>query len=415
MTHEMENENENDVDVNKEELPEWRQWIFPIYNHELIRLIPLNIMMFCALFSYSCFRDCKDSIVMSESDQTPISLQWAHVLFVLPLSLIITMILMKLSTIVSKDFIFASVTITFTSFFIIHAFFLHPNRAALHRYFDGAKRYINENYESDIFIRIVIPLCGVCFTPINTLQFAMADIWGTISISILVFGFVNDITPTEAAKRYYVAIGILSQFGPIISGTMVSTIMSSSTGSGDINQFTQSYQFITVIGVLIMYFMMIVYFYVRYKLMRSPEFRISKTRLHEISKISEKKKYSFWESISFTFSHKYILSVAGILCGYNWLNAIMEHTWKDILHLYFSGCPSGYTKYRALVTTFTAIITFFAMMFGGHNALRIVGWKITALLCPFVLIFGSIIFYLYGINNPLHIFDEQSMQLIPQF
>ena len=44
-------------------LPTWRKWIFPIYNHELIRLIPLNIMMFCALFSYSCFRDCKDSIV----------------------------------------------------------------------------------------------------------------------------------------------------------------------------------------------------------------------------------------------------------------------------------------------------------------------------------------------------------------
>ena len=44
-------------------LPRWRKWIMPIYDHELIRLIPLNIMMFCALFSYSCFRDCKDSIV----------------------------------------------------------------------------------------------------------------------------------------------------------------------------------------------------------------------------------------------------------------------------------------------------------------------------------------------------------------
>lgn len=44
-------------------LPTWREWVMPIYDHELIRLIPLNIMMFCALFSYSCFRDCKDSIV----------------------------------------------------------------------------------------------------------------------------------------------------------------------------------------------------------------------------------------------------------------------------------------------------------------------------------------------------------------
>eukprot|EP01083_Nonionella_stella_P119332 356639_1 len=114
VTEIMDDEDEDD-ESNTEEayppLPTWRQWMFPIYNHELIRLIPLNIMMFCALFSYSCFRDCKDSIVMSEADQTPITLQWAHVMFVLPLSFIITMVLMKLSTIVSKDFIFISVII----------------------------------------------------------------------------------------------------------------------------------------------------------------------------------------------------------------------------------------------------------------------------------------------------------------
>ena len=331
------------------------------------------------------------------------------------------MVLMKLSTIVSKDFIFASVTISFTSFFLIHSFYLYPYRAALHKYFHLINLYMNEHCSSDFSIRILIPFCAVLFHPINTIQFAVADIWGTVSISILVFGFVNDITPPKAAKRYYVAIGILSQMGPIISGTIVSSLMSAGTGSNNTLQtFTEAYQFITLIGVSAMYLMMFVYFFVRFKLMKSENFGISEKRFKDMSNINQNqnkiknKKYSFWETLKFTFSHKYILSVAGILCGYNMLNAILEHTWKECLHLLYHGCPNGYTQTRALLTAFTAMLTFFALMFGGHNALRIVGWKATALMCPCVLFCGSILFYLYGITHTQHSFDEQTLQFIPE-
>ena len=145
---------------------------------------------------------------MSERDQTPITLQWAHIIAVLPLSILITMVLMKLSNTVSKDFIFISVIISFSSFFLIHAFCLFPYRAALHYHFRRVHWYIHENYDQGIAARLLVPLCGVLCYPINTLLFVVADIWGTISISVLVFAFVNDITPPRAARRYYTAIGI---------------------------------------------------------------------------------------------------------------------------------------------------------------------------------------------------------------
>ena len=347
---------------------------------------------------------------MSEEDQTPITLQWCHVLFVLPISFVITLILMKLSTIVSKDFIFISVIISFTSFFIIHAFYLYPYRFALHQYFKKGHYYMYENYESGISQRILLPLSGCIIYPINTILFAIADIWGTISISVLVFGFVNDITPPNAAKRYYVAIGILSQLGPIISGSFVSGLMSKSTGTGNKEMFIKSYQLITIVSVLIMYLMLIIYFIVRYKLMKMESFHISEKKMAEITKIEKKEMSSIWETLKFALTHKYILSLSGILLGYNSINAIFEHTLKDILHLYFTGCQSGYAQYRALLTALTAFLTFFAMIFGGHNLLRIIGWKFTALMCPIVLFFGTLIFYIYGVNNQQYIYDIDDLQ-----
>lgn len=355
---------------------------------------------------------------MSEEDQTPITLQWCHVMFVLPISFMITIILMKLSTLVSKDFIFISVIITFTSFFMIHAFYLYPYRYALHSYFRNGHNYIHEHFQSDISKRILIPLFGCIMYPINTILFAVADIWGTVSLSVLIFGFVNDITPRNAAKRYYVALGILSQLGPIIAGSLVSGLMAKSINSGNANKFIESYQLITVISVSIMYLMLTIYLIIRFKLMKMEAFhyggrRQQRNQNTQVTTRRQNEQKSIWETLKFAFSNYYILSLCGIILGYNWLNAIFEHTLKDILHLYFTGCQSGYSSYRGMLTTGTASLTFFAMIFCGHNLLRFIGWKRTAQLCPFVLFFGTVIFYAYGVINQQHYYDDELLQLKP--
>ena len=44
----------------------------------------------------------------------------------------------------------------------------------------------------------------------------------------------------------------------------------------------------------------------------------------------------------------------------------------------------------------------------------IFGWKVTALLCPTVLIFGPLIFYIYGVGNAQHIQDEDTGMITRQ-
>ena len=206
----------------------------------------------------------------------------------------------------------------------------------------------------------------------------------------------------------------LPSAGSLGAGSFVSSMMSQSRGTHDMNQFLASYQFLTVVAVMTMYLMMFVYFITRFHLIHLPSFHISEAQLRGLSQIRTKRMHSILDSLRFAFSHRYILSLAGILIGYNWLNAIFEHFVKDLLHLYFAGCQSGYAEYRALLTTFTSGLTFFAMMFGGHNALRVLGWKVTALLCPTVLIFGPLIFYIYGVGHQQYKEEEETGVLLRQ-
>ena len=81
------------------------KWIFPIYKHELIKVIPVIIMMLAALFVYAAYRDIKDSMVFMEERQSLITVQWCKVL-VFFVSIPTATLFMKLANVVSRDFIF---------------------------------------------------------------------------------------------------------------------------------------------------------------------------------------------------------------------------------------------------------------------------------------------------------------------
>ena len=104
---------------------------------------------------------------------------------VLPLSFILTLVIFQLSNHISKCAIFIHLTISFVSFFAIHAAFLHPNRAAIGIYFRHILRYYDENYEGALAKRAIIPLISMFCYPVNTIFFTMAELWGIVAVQVL--------------------------------------------------------------------------------------------------------------------------------------------------------------------------------------------------------------------------------------
>ena len=96
------------------------KWIFPIYQHEIIKILPLIFMMLAALYVYTIYRDIKDAIVFGEEGQSLITVQWCKV-FVMVVALPVATLFMKLANIVSRDFIFYQVKQSFENRFCTFA------------------------------------------------------------------------------------------------------------------------------------------------------------------------------------------------------------------------------------------------------------------------------------------------------
>lgn len=170
----------------------WRKWIWPIHNHELSRVIPLNLMMFCGLFSYTTFEDLKDSLILCEPIQTALTLQWCQIIVVLPLSFVGLLVIFRLASAVPRTMVFISIVIFFMCYFIVHVTLLHPNRDVLHVHLLPLLRNIEESLDQNMKTqnRLIMPIIGVIIYPINTLFYSMAELWATISIQILLSFFL---------------------------------------------------------------------------------------------------------------------------------------------------------------------------------------------------------------------------------
>lgn len=84
------------------------RWVFPIYSHEYIKILPVILMMLAALFVYTIYRDIKDPMIFGEESQSLMTVQWCKVL-VMIVALPVATLFMKLANVVSRDFIFYQV------------------------------------------------------------------------------------------------------------------------------------------------------------------------------------------------------------------------------------------------------------------------------------------------------------------
>ena len=94
------------------------KWIFPIYKYELIKVLPVIVMMLSALLIYTIYRDIKDAMIFGEERQSLMTVQWCKVLVAI-IALPVATVFFKLSNIVSREFIFYQVT-HFSNFLILY-------------------------------------------------------------------------------------------------------------------------------------------------------------------------------------------------------------------------------------------------------------------------------------------------------
>lgn len=369
-------------------LPEFtglRKVLWPIYNHELKKFLPLAFIMFCILFNYTLLRDTKDTIVVNSAGAGAIS--FLKLYCVTPMAILFVIFYAKLTNIMSRENVFYAVVTPFLLFFGVFAFIIYPNLAALH-----------PSAESVAALKASYPvLTG--FIDIYaywsfSLFYVLSEIWGSAMIGLMFWQFANHIVRMREAKRFYGLFLVIGNLSLIFSGQVVVFC------SQDIKKFFPTHEaawqmsvyllmgIVVVLGVIAM----ATYRWMHVKVLNDKQyFDPAEAGVPK----KKKEKVSLVESMKIIFRSPELGLIAILIMAYGITINLIEVQWKNQLGLFFSGDKAGYNAFMGNFSTLSGV---FIIVFGwlvGSNILRRVSWFSAAIVTPLAIMLGGVIFFAF--------------------
>src|SRR3989338_7328705 len=185
----------------------WRSLFWPIHHWEIKKFLPMFFMFFLISFNYNALRAYKDSMVVTAPQSGAEAIPFIKVWAILPAAILLTFLFTRLANRFSREKVFYIMMCIFLAFFFLFTFvlfpaqdFLHPNQLA-----DKLQHALPEGFKG---------LIAIFRNWTFTLFYVMSELWGTAILTVLFWGFANEVPTVGEARRYY---GIL-MIGANIAG-----------------------------------------------------------------------------------------------------------------------------------------------------------------------------------------------------
>jgi len=367
------------------EFGKWRSFFWPIHNHELKKLLPMFLMFFFISFVYSLLRNTKDALLITAPGSGAEAIPFLKVGGVVPVAIIFMIIYAKLSNILSKEKLFYTTLLPFIAFFILFALVLYP-----------AKEYLHPTTFADkLQAMLPVGLSGLVATLRNwtySLFYIFAELWGSFILSLLFWGFANDITRVTEAKRFYALFGLGANLALVAAGPAAKFITNLNEGpefTGD--PWQTPLNCLMGIAIVSSICIMIIYRWINQNVLTDPKFYDQSERVH-VKK--DKPKLSLKESFLFLAKSRYVLCIAILVLTYNITINLLEVTWKSQLKLLYPD-KVQYLDFLGTYSTILGITTIFMMLFVSSNVLRRFGWGVAAYITPVVLLVTGVGFFTF--------------------
>ncbi|KAG8494771.1 hypothetical protein CXB51_012520 [Gossypium anomalum] len=371
----------------------------------LKKIIPLGLMFFCILFNYTILRDTKDVLVVtakgSSAEIIPFLKTWVN----LPMAVGFMLLYTKLANVLSKKALFYTVIVPFIIFFGAFGFLLYPLSNYIHpeALADKLLAVLGPKFLGPLAILRIWSFC---------LFYVMAELWGSVVISVLFWGFANQldnldlldlllsliklscfvilvydfllfpITTVDEAKRFYPLFGLGANVALIFSGRTVKYFsnLRKNLGPG-VDGWAISLRGMMSIVVLMGAVICFLYWWVN-------TFVPLPTRSR---KKKEKPKMGTMESLKFLVSSRYIRDLATLVVAYGISINLVEVTWKSKLKAQFPS-PNEYSSFMGDFSTGTGIATFIMMLLSQFIFDKY-GWGVAATITPTVLLLTGVGFF----------------------
>lgn len=368
------------------EFGKWRSLLWPVHGFELKKIIPMLLLMFFINFNYTILRDTKDALIVTAPGSGAEAIPFLKVWGVLPVAVLFMLVYSKLSNVLSKTKLFQTTIAAFLVFFAFFNLVLYPARDILHPH-DLADK-----------MQAALPggfsgLVAIFRNWTFSLFYIMSELWGSMALSLLFWGFANDTTRVSESKRFYAMFGIGANLAMLPSGELIKYFANfrSTLGEGvDAFGYTLNYLTLLVLGAGAV--VMGIYWYINKHVLTDPRF----FNASEVKKKKSKPKMPLKESFAYLMRSKYLLCLATLVIGYGVCIQLVEVTWKNQLKLQYP-TPNEYAAFMGMFSQITSLLTIFMMLFVGGNVIRRYGWAKGALTTPVVLLVSGVAFFAFVI------------------
>merc|ERR1711871_435985 len=298
-----------------------------------------------------------------------------------PLAFAFMVVYAKLSDILAPKTLFYTIILPFIAFFGSFAFVLYPLQDVLHpvEFSQWLLSVAGPRFSAPIAIISNWSFC---------LFYVMAELWGSVVVSVLFWGFANQICTGDEAKQFYPLFGLGANVALIFSGRAVkyfSQVRANLPPGVDGWALSLKGMMSLVLGFGLL--IALNYFLVN-------KFLLPKAKLPQASKPKTKKKkanMSVPESLKFLAGQKYIRDLATLVVAYGISINLVEVTWKSKIKAQFPN-PNDYSAFMGDFSTYTGVVTFI-MMLASRFIFKKFGWGVAALITPVVLFITGIAFF----------------------
>ncbi len=351
-----------------------RSFLWPIRNFEMRKFIPMFLMFFFISLNYSVLRIVKDSLIVNAPGSGAEALPFLKLWGTTPAAILMMICYVKLGTILSRRKLFYATLAPFLLFFLLFPLVLNPYSHIIH-----------PSASAD-WLQSVLPqgLWGFVAVYRNwtfSLVYIFSELFGSVVLSTLFWGFANEITKVDEAKRFY---GLLA-IGANVALLCVSPFINFANSLGD---FNTSVNLITLVVSFNCIAIAAIYWYINNRIMTRPEFAIT-----EVKKPGKKKeKMGFIASIGELSKSRYLALLSILVLAYGISINLVEVSWKHYLKVLFAGDKGAFLAFQANVMSYTGLVTIVLLFFTG-NVIRKFGWGVAALLTPILMLVTSLVFF----------------------
>lgn len=362
--------------------------IWPVERFEIKKFIPMLILCFCIGFIYNMLRNAKDTLVVTGQASGAEIIPFIKVWVMLPSAVFMTAIFSWLSNHMRLEKVFYVIISIFIVFFSLFTFILYPHAEALHMHSVGD------------FLASSLPKGFSGFISMIrywsfTLFYVMSEMWSCIVLSILFWGFANEVTTVKEAKRFYALFGIGMNFSGIAAGQAAICLsrrhftLTDSLSQGD--SWQSSLIMMTIAIIAVSFIIIGLFRWMHIYVLTDPKLYCPKKR----GSYKEKAQYkmSIKENFAFLARSKYLIYIALIVLSYNLVINLVEVVWKDQIRLLYPN-PNDFNIYMNKVTMVTGIVATLIALFSSTIIHRF-GWSGAALISPIIFLVTCLGFFIF--------------------